>query len=291
MSYYECKRCNQRFNKNSDMKKHLERKKKCPRNIESYKYTEDEINNISLTPVDSKTMAEFVEKKFKCEYCEKLFTRVDNLTRHKKKVCKNLSNELNIENKTINNIENKTMIIENQTNTNIENQNNIIIINQPQLKPFDTEWTIEHIDNYLRQIILLSENKYTNLLDEILKNKENLNVIIEKETDSALVYKNETDLYVTMKIKEIVDKSMQKLYEQLNGFYTNLIDSTLSKKINLNIIDKEKKILDNKFEDYCKDDNIKDIVSTIFTNMYEKNKFDAIEISEKILSNNKKIGY
>ena len=105
------------------------------------------------------------------------------------------------------------------------------------------------------------------------------------------MYKNETDLYVTMKIKEIVDKSMQKLYEQLNGFYTNLIDSTLSKKINLNIIDKEKKILDNKFEDYCKDDNIKDIVSTIFTNMYEKNKFDAIEISEKILSNNKKIGY
>jgi len=288
MSYYECKRCNQRFNRKSDIKKHLERKKKCPRNIESYKYTEEEISNISLTLVDIKPTIEFVEKKFKCEYCNKLFTRADNLERHKNKVCKN-SNDF--KNNTINNVENKTMIIENQNNTNIENQNNIIIINQPQLKPFDTEWTIEHIDNYLRQIILLSENKYTNLLDEILKNKQNLNVIIEKETDSALVYKNETDLYVTMKIKEIVDKSMQKLYEQLNGFYTNLIDSTLSKKINLNIIDKEKKILDNKFEDYCKDDSIKDIVSTIFTNMYEKNKFDAIEISEKILSNNKKIGY
>jgi len=32
---------------------------------------------------------------------------------------------------------------------------------------------------------------YTNLLTEILKNEINLNVIIEKDNDSGIVYKNE----------------------------------------------------------------------------------------------------
>jgi len=45
---------------------------------------------------------------------------------------------------------------------------------------------------------------YTELLEEILKNDINLNVIIDKDNDSAMVYKNSVDKYIQMKLKDII---------------------------------------------------------------------------------------
>jgi hypothetical protein len=292
------------------MKRHLERKVKCARNIESIKYNDEEIYNLSMVIHKNEKIDNDkpIKKDLLCIYCNKSFTRLDNLKKHEKNTCKfknsenidsnknieNYKNTINIEN-NIKNIDNK-LSMDNQTNihnkTYIENQtNNIIIINpNSNLQPFDNNWTIEHIDNYLRQLILLSDNKYTNLLDEILKNKENLNVIIEKDSNNGLVYKNEKELYVNMKVKEIVDISMQKLYDQLNIFYKNLIDHKVNNKFNSHLIENEKKILDDKFEDFCNNTDTKNIVNSLFTNIYEKNKEEAIEMADKILVN-KKIGY
>ena len=325
MSYYECLRCKYKSLRNSDMKRHLERKVKCPRNIESIKYNDEEIYNLSMIIHKNEKIETVkpIKKDLLCMHCNKSFTRLDNLKKHEKSTCKfknkineknididknnndinikddnneknidNSKNTINIEN-NIKNIDNK-LSMDNQTNihnkTYIENQtNNIIIINpNNNLQPFDNNWTIEHIDNYLRQLILLSDNKYTNLLDEILKNKNNLNVIIDKDSHSGLVYKNKDDLYVNMKVKEIIKVSMEKLYQQLNGFYTTLLDNNTI--INSNIIDNLKENLDNKFDDFCNNNNTQNIVSDLLTSIYEKNKLEAIEISENILNNNK-IGY
>lgn len=292
MSYYECKRCNYKVRRNSDMKRHLDRKIKCPKNIESYKLTDEEIYDLSMIiNKDNKIKNIIIKKDNICQYCSKVFSRLDNLKKHEKSSCKKnilLENNLNTKSNNILNITN----IEHKTH--IENQtNNIIIINSNNvdLKPFDNNWATEHIDSYLKQIILLSENKYTDLLDEILKNKSNLNVIIEKDSSYGLVYKNDNDMYVNMKVKEIVDKSIHKLYDQLNVFYSSLINNSLNKKINSNLIENEKKNLDNKFEKFCNNDDIKNIVSNLLTNIYEKNKTDALEIADKILFNNKKIGF
>jgi len=306
MSYYECLRCKYKSLRNSDMKRHLERKVKCARNIESIKYNDEEIYNLSMVIHKNEKIDNDkpIKKDLLCIYCNKSFTRLDNLKKHEKNTCKlknksiekenknDNKNIINIEN-NIKNIDNK-LSMDNQTNihnkTYIENQtNNIIIINpNNNLQPFDNNWTIEHIDNYLRQLILLSDNKYTNLLDEILKNKNNLNVIIDKDSHSGLVYKNKDDLYVNMKVKEIIKVSMEKLYQQLNGFYTTLLDNNTI--INSNIIDNLKENLDNKFDDFCNNNNTQNIVSDLLTSIYEKNKLEAIEISENILNNNK-IGY
>ena len=295
MSYYECYRCKYRSKRISDMKRHLNRKVKCPKNIESYNYSEEELFNMSLTLhydetfIDNNSDEDF--QKNICTYCLKIFSRPDNVKRHQKNFCKKMIINLddNYNKKLSTNIINNITNIDNHTNNQT---NNIIIINANNntLKPFDGDWTIEHIDSYLRQIILLSETKYTDLLDEILKNKENLNVIIEKDSNSGLVYKNENELYVNMKVKEIIDLSMQKLYDQLNSLYSNVLSNQISYKINTNLIENEKKILDNKFEDFCNNDDTKNIVSNLFTNIYEKNKIEAIEMSDKILST-KKIGY
>ena len=346
MAFYECARCNYKVRRNSDMIRHLNRKTKCVKKLESYKLNDEEIITLSMilhkdnseniiniknnidnskiklnidhnnlnnlnnydTPENKDEykknidkINEITHKDNICEYCNKTFSRYDNLKRHQKNFCKNIYNYSENENdkNNIHNIEslNNANINSVKNITNIENQtnnqtNNIIIINanNDKLKPFDGEWTVEHIDSYLHQIILLSETKYTDLLDEILKNKENLNVIIEKDSNNGLVYKNEKELYVNMKVKEIVDMSMQKLYDQLNIFYKNLIDHKVNNKFNSHLIENEKKILDDKFEDFCNNNDTKNIVNSLFTNIYEKNKEEAIEMADKILVN-KKIGY
>ena len=57
---------------------------------------------------------------------------------------------------------------------------------------------------------------YTELLEEILKNDINLNVIIDKTNDSGMVYKNNIDKYIQMKLKDIISNTMEKLNNHLN---------------------------------------------------------------------------
>jgi len=57
---------------------------------------------------------------------------------------------------------------------------------------------------------------YTDLLEKILKNDINLNVIIDKEKESGMVYKNNIEQYIHMKMKDIIDKTMTKLNVHLN---------------------------------------------------------------------------
>ena len=166
---------------------------------------------------------------------------------------------------------------------NISTTNNVIIVNSNNLCSFNEKWTIEHIDEYLRNNIFLSGTKYTDLLDEILKNKNNLNVIIEKDSNYGLVYKNEDELYVNMKVKEIIEKSMDKLYEQLNDLYLS-IESENKMKINTKIIENEKKIMDDKYNNFCNNNNnTKSFVENLLASIYEKRKDEAVVFMSEII--------
>ena len=85
MSYYQCIRCNYIAKRNSDMKRHLERKIKCFRNINSFKINETEIYKQSLT----------LKK-------EPLLDNIDNNSNH--------SSSSIIDNNCSNNTSNKTVI-------------------------------------------------------------------------------------------------------------------------------------------------------------------------------------
>jgi len=286
------------------MIRHLNRKIKCIKNMDAYKLLDEDIYEMSLTlhKITDNDKEYNGEYKYKCERCNKLFTRQDNLKKHFKVTCKPIKeiikqNIINIEKNTnlsTNISTNLSTNISNNISTNIANQtnienNNIIIINQNSigLKSFDEKWTTEHIDKYIKQLILLSEHKYTNLLTEILKNKENLNVIIDKESKYGLVYKNNSELFVNMKTKEIIDKSMEKLYEQLTDFYNGIINNNIL-ELNTNLIENEKKKLDNKFKEfYNNNNNLKDAVGNLLTNIYDKNKIDSLEVAEKVIEYSK----
>ena len=103
----------------------------------------------------------------------------------------------------------------NNSNNNITNNNitNNIYLNIKNPIPFDDNWNISNIDN--KDKIIFSKIMYTNLLTEILKNEINLNVIIDKDNDSGIVYKNNIDKYIKMKSEDIIDKTMLKLKEHL----------------------------------------------------------------------------
>ena len=88
-SFYECKRCFIKFNQKIDIQRHINRKKPCIRILESYKYKEEELKSLSLTIISCNNQEQY---QLKCNYCNKILSRIDNLKRHEDK-CKNKIND------------------------------------------------------------------------------------------------------------------------------------------------------------------------------------------------------
>ena len=274
MSYYECKRCKFRSKFKNDIRRHLDRKIKCGKDLDAYNYSDQELYKLSLIRILIKEKEDKIN--LTCIHCKKVYSRLDSLNRHKL-ICKKVNNEFDLLNS----------MIQNQN----QNQNIFIKDNNFNLKSFDEDWSIEHIDHYLKLFILLSQTKYTDFLKEVMKNKENLNIILEKNSDSGLVYKNHNESYVKIKVNELLEKIMIKINEQLQKIF----DEYLSEKHNiekgvLNTI-KDEKINNNiKLEDYMNNSNLKKIVDTILLDILNKNREYALMVS-KNLGNNEKIGY
>jgi hypothetical protein len=150
-----------------------------------------------------------------CPVCSKCYDKKIDLKKHILIECvivdcdeiHNLcDNELIINNNVINN-GNIT------TNNNITN--NVNITNNIQCPvSFDDEWDISHMTNEEKSLLLISMYKYTKTLEFILKNNKNLNVVVDKKTQSGLVYKNNS--IEIMSLSDICDKSFDKLNIHLN---------------------------------------------------------------------------
>ena len=117
-----------------------------------------------------------------------------------------------------------------------------------------------------------------------------LNVIIDKDNDSGIVYKNDIDKYIQMKSKDIVENTMNKLNKHLLE-----INSDAKDNIEDEVVDLSKKIINNKYKSYKKNNNIKKNVSDILSNIFNDKKDDALNISnkiqDKIINNLSKEGY
>jgi hypothetical protein len=258
---YICYRCFYTISKKSSFINHLNRKSSCKRNQESYKYNEKEINELNESQINN------TEKKieFICKVCNKNFYEKKNYEDHIK------IHDYNIKNAIIGN-NNEINIINNiQQNININ-------INTPI--PFDRDWDLSKINEISINKLLFSNFMYTKLLEEILKNEINLNVIIEDETNSGLVYKNDDDKYVNMKIHDIIEKSMNKLNKHLIDLNNNLDPIILEEYIK-----KSKTIIDKKMDDYNKNNSVKRNVDNFITDMYKNVNSNAIKICNKVNNN------
>jgi len=261
INQYECLRCKYITHKLQNIKYHLNKKNKCEKiNTESIPYTDEEIYELSTIRLNKRNDV-------KCEFCNKPYSDKKSLYNHQKNYCKEKTNQDITNNINIDNI--------NITN----NITNIININLPV--SFDNEWNLEHFDNYLKIQSIICKNKFTGFLNSILKNKINLNVVLDKNMKEARIFNG--DKYENIAIKELSEKSMEKIYNQLTK-----LKEELKYEDGLEIsFDEDIRMIEKKYQEYKKSSEIKKKVEEHIASIYDTKKIEAYEIYEDFNNHNK----
>ena len=229
-----------------------------------------------------------------CKYCNNEFDTIYNLKKHiiikcfyEELVKKNKNSDENVK---INNTIDSHDTINNPTNShnttnnidkyysnssiNIGTENNItnnltnnLYFNLPV--PFEEEWDISKIASSEKNDIMISQFVFSRFLNEILKNDKNSNVIIDKDNESGKVYMNHNRQYIEMTEKDILMKTMEKLYDQLYDLIENNRDSLKSVK------EISKDYIHDKYNKYCKDTETNNEINEVIIDTYNNSNETA----------------
>jgi len=237
------------------------------------------INNESSDIIENEIIINNIKKnnnKHECERCNWVFHNKSNLNKHiKQNKCKKKFN--NIYESTNENIKN----VKNIQNIGVQNNiNNIFNININSLRGFDEDWNITNIPHDIKEKIFLSDKKFTNTLENILNNSENLNVIL-KDNVNGLVYKIKNNEYEIMPVKDILEESMDKIYKHLRDFFTNIVNNNKN-DIRMDILENELKEADIKYNNYKKSITLNTNVNKCLSNIFDDKKIDSINQFMKI---------
>ena len=181
-----------------------------------------------------------------------------------------IDSTINIDNSVIDN---------STTNVTINNINHINNINIELKYPisFNNNWDTSHIDFNTINSILISNHLITTYLTEVLKNDNNLNVILNNNDTEGLVFDEKK--YVKMKKEDITDKTMDKINNDLNNF---LNENKRKKEVVSDFLLNIKNILEKKIVDFKEDKNgIKQVVVNFISQIYETKRESAIEVCNK----------
>jgi hypothetical protein len=170
-------------------------------------------------------------------------------------------------------------------NNNVINNNVYLQINLKPPIPFDNDWDVSKLTNRDVGYIFSTKYMYTELLKEILQNEINLNVIIDIESKSGLVYKNDIDKYIQMKSSDIVNNTMLKLQNHLQTLNKN------NKTQYDEIIDFTRKMINKKYNDYSNDNKTNEAVNILMSDIYLEKKEQSTNVFNNLpieLRENKK---
>ena len=316
MTFYKCKRCDFTSKYYNDIYRHLNKKKLCIKKLDAYNYSDDELFKLSVIPffngiqdIDMSllknkyknilnksnfldTLKKVDKNKLKiCQFCNESFSKISDLKNHIILSCVSLetnnnnnninnNNNNNYNNNNINNNNNNNININNINSNNINNINNNIIINN-NIYPisFDQDWDVSHLSVAEKEALLLSMYQYIKTLDCILKNKNNQNVLIDKDSNSGLVYKNNN--LEKMNLNDIFNKSFDKIYSSLNNFCNDVKNNNIY-ELDLNILNEKKIMISGKYNDYYKNNNIQNNVNILINESYDKVKNQTNELFTSI---------
>jgi hypothetical protein len=311
---YKCYSCNYNTHFYKDLKKHLNRKNSCIKknNSTCFIHSSDKLLILSMLPYqdnkhiisldeldylnDSNIVSNNKKELFdiidniekhsikKCNYCAKNFEKVYLLKYHilhncfhnyllnKNKLEKENNNDFNSTDENITDCDSYSQLSEsNETDIEIKDEKLIPI-------PFEQNWDLSSIPDDKKSTLVISSYMYSKLLEEVLKNKINLNVILNKKNKFGMVYKNDTEKYTEMKSQDIIDNTMEKLNKcllELNKTVENVIPD---------IITISEEIIEKKYVDYQKDEKIHGGVSHVIKSIFDNNKDNAIDIAKNIVT-------
>lgn len=297
-SYYECKRCFYTCYQKNHMKNHLNKKKICEKKFNAYKYSDDDLVEMSLIrqykhcdPCDPNDETAFLKNlsyinnninninnikknEYICQCCNKKLHTNSTLQRHMKLYCKYNKNIDKAAESIINNIDNSIYIDNSVTDNSITDNSTTININI--VNSFSEEWCTKHIDDKTKALLFLNNAKFTATLENILENEVNLNVLIDKNTDKGIIFEN--NMLKNITVKEIVNKTMEKLHKHLEDFQKNAekltIDSTY-------ILDSAKNTSD-KYNKYKSNTSVQNNVNSLIKDIYCKKQNDAVQTLQKV---------
>ncbi len=232
-----------------------------------------------------------------CEYCNLECKDTFDLRKHLLLNCyynKLKRASLEKENTIINNVSVENITINNNTNNNNTTANNTVNGNNNNLinlffeikspVPFDDDWDISHISPEKRAKIFISSMMYKKLLEEILKNELNLNVIIDSDSKSGMVYKNAIEKYINMNQIDIMNSTMDKLNKYLIIFNKTEKDEGTMKEI----IDYTRRIINQQHINYGKDTELQESFGKILGGVFEEKRDEAVDIFTNITDKEKK---
>ena len=238
MKTFNCEHCNFSSNLNSDLNRHLKTKKHI-KNIN--KVSSDYVKNMYFSSnslqnppksmyFPSKTLQNV--EQFKCEYCDKIFSRKDNLIRHLQGRCKiknvdykelfyDMKKQLEEEKHDFK--KHIEILLKKVGNTTINNTQNI------QLNNYGNE-NLSHITESLKtQLIKTPYGMIAKLIEHVHFNElypENKNIALTNKSDNKIkiftgnkwIYKNKTEIVNDLVDGKycILDTHYDNVYEELD---------------------------------------------------------------------------
>lgn len=287
-SYYECKRCFYKCYQKNHMKNHLNKKKICEKKFEAYKYSDNDLMEMSLIRQYKYTDIKIFNNdkstnnkiEYICKCCNKKLHTNSSLQRHMKLYCKYNKNTDKcideVSESIINNIDNSIYIDNSIIDNSITDNSTTININI--VNSFSEEWCTKHIDDKTKALLFLNNAKFTATLENILENEVNLNVLIDKKSENGIIYEN--NIMKNTTVKDIVSRTMEKIYKHLTDFKTD----AYTHNIDNDVINSQIKLAGKKYDEFQNSKKVREKVNTCIKDIYCKkqtNTYDSLNKVEK----------
>lgn len=275
---YTCIRCNLITDRKSILINHLNKKNICKKNLNVYFIPNSILYEMSLIATNT------TDNDFQCEYCLKNFSCKYNLNRHVTNcISKNKKNQSILLKYKILNYSSIKQYVNNFYSLTILKYFEENKIYNSFYKP----WNINHIDILTKKLLFITNDKYSDLLRKILENNKNINIIYDKNELYGYFINNENNIEIINKTK-IVKETMKKIINTYYLFKNNLEDN--EKIIDNKLLSKEIETIEDKYNLYLTNENIKNKVEEIILNIYS-DKFFEIQNDAIFQLNNKNIGF
>ena len=304
---YECKRCFYKCIQLNDMKKHLNKKNKCIRTIESFDYKDEDIYDLSLIKIEKVIDKINDNFEYDCLYCNKKFLTKSNLNRHIKQNCKrknhnvssqiNLNSENNLEINFNPNFANNIYIEKNIEHTNLhtnQHTNEHTNLNTNEHTNLNTNehtnlHTNEHTNLNTNQHTNLHTNEHTNLHTNEYTNlhtnghtKEHTNDYTNNSSTDNIPNLNNSNIHITNVTTNNILNNINFNIQIINSFDKNWSTEHLDEKTKLILLLNQSKFTSTLENILDNDVNLNVLIDNTSDNglVYNENKVSNMKLKD-----------